>query len=329
MNIKLAFCNTTHVAAACCLAAAAGASFAQQDYPNKPIRLIVGVAPGGATEILARTVGNKVSENVKQQVIVDSRPGANHILGGEITAKSAPDGYTLQLIPEGFIINPSIYTKLPFDVLRDFTAVAVIALVPNGLVVHPSMPARTVKQFIALARARPGQLTYGTSGVGAPSHMAAELFQLQTKVKFLHVPYKGSSLSVIDLMGGHIDLSFPTVAASVAHVRSGKLVAIGVTTAQRAAALPDVPTIQESGVPGYEVAGWYGIIGPAAMPKPLVARINQEVNAVLQVPEFRASMAKQGFDARTATPEEFAASIASDMQKWAKVVAAAGIKIDR
>jgi tripartite-type tricarboxylate transporter receptor subunit TctC len=327
MANKHAQCNAA--IAVVCGCAIAGTALAQQDYPVKPIRLIVGVASGGATDILARSVGARLSENLRQQVIVDSRPGANHILGGEITAKAAPDGYTMQLVPEGFIINPSIYAKLPFDVLRDFTAIAMVALVPNVLVVHPSMPVRTVKQFIALARARPAQMTYGTSGVGAPSHMAAELFQLQTGVKFVHVPYKGSSLAVVDLMGGHIDMSFPTVAAAVTAVRAGKLVAIGVTTTQRASALPEVPTIQEAGVPGYEVSGWYGIIGPAAMPKALVARINQEVNAVLQVPDYKASLAKQGMDARPLSVDEFAAIIPADMKKWAKVVTAAGIKIDR
>lgn len=213
--------------------------------------------------------------------------------------------------------------------LRDFSPIAVVAIVPNVLVIHPSLPARTVKQFIALARGRPGEMTYGTSGVGAPSHMAAEMFRLQTDIKYVHVPYKGSALAIIDVMGGHIHLSFPTVAAAVSHIRAGKLIALGVTTTQRAAALPDVPSIHEAGVDGYEVAGWYGVIGPAGIPKPLVARINQEINAVLEVPEFRAALSKQGFDARTATPDEFANAMASDLKKWAKVVAAAGIKIER
>ncbi len=329
MRSGFEYCRKACVAAAFCLAGAAGQSSAQQDYPGRPIRLIVGVAPGGATEILARVVGTKLGENLRQQVIVDSRPGANHILGGELTAKAPPDGYTMQMIPEGFIINPSIYSRLPFDVLRDFTPLAMVALVPNVLIVHPSLPARTVKQFIALARARPGEMSYGTSGVGAPSHMAAELFRLQTGIQYVHVPYKGSALAVIDVLGGHIHLSFPTVAASVSHIRAGKLIALGVTTAQRAAALPDVPSIHEAGVEGYEVAGWYGVIGPAGIPRPLVARINQEINAVLDVPEFRAALSKQGFDARPGTADEFAGAMAFDLKKWAKVVAAAGIKIER
>ena len=299
---------------------------AQQDYPTKPIRLVVGVAPGGATDILARALGAKLSESLHQQVIVENRPGANHIIGGQFTQKSAPDGYTMQVIPEGFVINASMYAKLPFDPVRDFTAVAILALVPNVLVVHPSLPARSVKQFIALARARPGQMNYGTSGVGSPSHMSAELLKSLARIEYTHVPYKGQSLAVSDLIGGQIHFAFPSIPASVAHIRSGRLVALGVTTTQRASALPDVPTIQEAGVPGYEVAGWYGVIGPAGMPQALVARINREINAILKVPETRDQLSGQGADPRTGTPEEFGAAMARDMKKWQKVVAAAGIK---
>ncbi len=317
------------VVSALCLTLAAGTTSAQQDYPSRPLRFLVGAAPGGATEILARAVGTRLGENLRQQVVIDSRPGANHIIAGELTAKAPPDGYTIQMIPEGFVINASIYAKLPFDPIRDFTAIAIVALVPNILVLHPSMPARTVKDFITLARARPGQMSYGTSGVGAPSHMSAELFRILTKIEYIHVPYKGSGLAMIELIGGHLHLSFPSVPASVAYIRSGKLIALGVTTAQRASALPDVPTIQESGVPGYEVSGWYGVIGPAGMPKPIVDRLNREINSILQIPETRDLLAKQGADPRTATPEEFAASMSSDLQKWARVVATAGIKAQR
>src|SRR5688572_21075299 len=229
-------------------ALAAGAASAQQDYPARPIRIVVGVAPAGATDILARAIGAKMAENLRQQVLVDNRPGANHILGAQLTMKSPPDGYTIQVIPEGFVINPSIYAKLPFDVLRDFTPIAFLALVPNVLVIHPSLPPRSIKQFIALARARPGQMNYGTSGVGAPSHMSAELFRVLTGVQYTHVPYKGQALAVSALLGGQLEFAFPTIMASVGYVRAGKLVALGVTTAQRATALPDVPTIQEAGV---------------------------------------------------------------------------------
>ena len=286
----------------------------------------MGVAPGGATDILARLIGTKLGESLRQQVIVESRPGANHTIGGQFTAKAPPDGYTMQVIPEGWVINASMYAKLPFDPVRDFTPIAVLALVPNVLVVHPSLPARTVKQFIALARARPGQMNYGTSSVGSPSHMSAELLKVLTRIDYTHVPYKGQSLVMTDLVGGQLHFAFPSIPASIAFLRAGRLVALGVTTAQRATALPDVPTIQEGGVPGYEVAGWYGVIGPAGMPQALVARLNREINAILTVPEMRNQLSMQGADPRTMTPEEFGAAMANDLKKWQKVVAAAGIK---
>ena len=305
---------------------AAGAARAQADFPVKPVRFLVGVAPGGATEILARAIGTKLAEKYGQQVLIDPRPGANHIIAGEITAQAAPDGHTIQMIPEGWVINASIYPKLPFDPVSGFSPIAIVALVPNVMVVHPSLPARTVPEFIALAKKRPGDLSYGTSGVGSPSHMSAELFRIMSGIEYTHVPYKGQSLAMVDLIGGHLHHAFPSIPASIAYIKAGRLVALGVTTAQRASALPDVPTIQEAGVPGYEVSGWYGVIGPAALPKPLVARINREINTVLQVPETRELLSKQGAEPRTGTPEEFATAMADDLQKWSKVVAAAGIK---
>jgi tripartite-type tricarboxylate transporter receptor subunit TctC len=308
------------------LSIGSGLASAQHDYPTKPIRIVVGVAPGGATDILARTIGAKLSENLRQPVIVDNRPGANHIIGGQLTAKSPPDGYTMQVIPEGWVINASMYSKLPFDPLRDFSAIAVVALVPNVLTIHPSLPARSVKEFISLARARPGQMNYGTSSVGSPSHMSAELLKVLTRIDYTHVPYKGQSLVMTDLVGGQLHFAFPSIPASVAFIRSGRLVALGVTTAERATALPKVPTIQEAGVPGYEVAGWYGVIGPAGIPQTVVTRLNREINSILTVPEMREQLSMQGADPRTQTPEEFAAAMARDLKKWQKVVATAGIK---
>jgi tripartite-type tricarboxylate transporter receptor subunit TctC len=324
MNAKLVYaaCTCTGLSAISVAPFAA----AQQDFPAKPIRIVVGVAAGGATDILARVLATRLGENVRQQVIVDNRPGANHIIGGQLTQKSAPDGYTVQVIPEGWVINASMYSKLPFDPVRDFTPLASIGLVPNALVVHPSLPVRSVKQFIALARSRPGQMNYGTSGVGAPSHMSAEMLKTLAKVEYTHVPYKGQALAVSALLGGQLEFAFPTIMASVGYVRSGKLVALGVTTAQRATALPQVPTIQEAGVPGYEVAGWYGVIGPSGMPPAVVARLNREINTILNTPETRDQLLSQGAEPRTGTPEAFAAAMANDVAKWQKVVAAAGIK---
>jgi tripartite-type tricarboxylate transporter receptor subunit TctC len=316
----------TRSVAALALAGAAGLAPAQQDWPAKPVRFIVGVAPGGATDILARVIGQKLTENLRQQVIVENRPGANHIIGGELTAKAPRDGHTLQMIPEGFVINASVYAKLPFDPLKDFTPVAIVALVPNVLVIHPSINARSVRSFIAFARARPGQLSTGSSGVGSPSHMSGELFKVMAGIDWTHVPYRGQAIAMTALLGGELQLGFPSIPASVAHIKSRRLVALGVTTAQRATALPDVPTISEAGLPGYEVSGWYGVIGPAGIPKPVVARINQEINNVLRVPEMQDHLSKEGAEPRTGTPEEYAAAMASDLQKWAKVVKAAGLK---
>lgn len=329
MKIKVPVLNVSGVLAACAAAVTslAGPALAQQDFPTRPIRMIVGVAPGGATDILARAVGARLSDTFKQQVIVENRPGANHIIGGELTAKSPRDGYTLQMVPEGFVINASVYDKLPFDPLKDFSPIAIVANVPNTLVVHPSLPARTVKQFAAIARARPGQLSYGSSSVGSPSHMSGELFKVMAKVDYVHVPYKGQSLALVDLMGGHIQFLFPSIPAAVAHIRSGKLIPLGVTTKQRAGALPDVPTIHEAGITGYEVSGWYGVIGPAGIPQPVVARLNKAINDYLQAPDSRKHLSNEGADPRTGTPEEFGVAMATDLQKWAKVVAAAGIKI--
>jgi len=300
---------------------------AQQGYPSKPIRMIVGVAPGGATDILARAVGTYLADTFKSQVVVENRPGANHIIGGELTAKSPRDGYTLQMIPEGFVINASVYAKLPFDPLRDFSPVALVANVPNVMVVHPSLPARSVKSFIELARKRPGELSYGSSSVGSPSHMSGELLKAMAKVDYVHVPYKGQSLALVDLMGGHIQFLFPSIPSSVAHIRSQRIVPLGVTTRSRAGALPEVPTIAESGMPGYEVSGWYGIVGPAGLPPAIVTRLNQAINTMLQTPKIRKQLMDQGADPRTGTPEEFGAAMAADLEKWAKVVATAGIKI--
>ncbi len=309
------------------LSLAASSVHAQQDYPNKPIRMIVGVAPGGATDILARASGARLGEVFRQQIVVENRPGANHIIGGELTAKSARDGYTIQMIPEGFVINASVYAKLPFDPVKDFSPIALVANVPNVLVVHPSLPVRNVKSFIAIARSRPGELNYGSSSVGSPSHMSGELFKVMANVDYVHVPYKGQSLAVADLIGGQIQFLFPSIPASVGHIRSKRLVPIGVTTAQRASALPDVPTIAEGGMPGYEVSGWYGIVGPAGLPPAIVGRLNKEINAWLQDPDARRQLSNQGAEPRAASPEEFGQAMAIDLKKWAKVVTAAGIKI--
>jgi len=308
------------------LSCATSGVLAQKDYPARPIRFLVGVVPGGATDILARAIGQKLGENWRQQVVIDNRPGANQIIAAELTSKAAPDGYTLQMIPAGFAINPAMHRKLPYDPIRDFTAITAVADVPNLFVVHPSVPARSVNEFVAYARARPGQLSYGSSGVGSPSHLCGELLAIVARVDLTHVPYKGQGQAVIDLLGGHLKLAFPSIPSSIQHIRSGKLIALGIASGKRSSSLPDVPTIHEAGLKGYEVAGWYGVIGPPRMPKPLLAKLNGEINRILAAPEMRQALSQQGADLLGSTPEEFAATIAADIAKWKKVVAAAGIK---
>src|SRR5262245_54781421 len=265
------------------LAMTVAAGPALADYPERPIRFLVGVVPGGATDILARVFAPKLSERLGQQVVVDNRPGANQTIAAEMTARAAPDGHTIIIVPSGFAINPSIY-KLRFDPLKDIGAIGLVAMVPNVLVVHPSVPARSVKDFIALARTKPAEFNFGSSGVGSPSHLAGELFQMHTQVKLTHVPYKGQGQAMIDLLGGHLKLAFPSIPASIQHIKSGKMIALGVTPKQRSMALPDVPTLDQAGIPGFEVSGWYGVLGPARMPKPIVTRLNNEIRTLLQDP---------------------------------------------
>ena len=310
-----------------CILGAAPAASAQADYPVRPIRFLVGVVPGGAADTLARAIAQRYSTAFRQQVIVDNRAGANQTIAADLTAKAAPDGYTIVIIASAHTINPALY-KLPFDSQKDFSAIGMIAMVPNVLVLHPSIPARSVRDFIALARTKPGVLTFGSSGVGSASHLSAELFQMMTQVQFVHIPFKGQGLAMIDLLGGHLQLAFPSVPASIQHVKSGRMIALAVTTKQRSSALPDVATMEEAGVAGYEVSGWYGVLGPAKLPKAIVAKLNGELNRMLQDAATREILAREGADPVPGTPEEFARTIAADIAKWAKVVKAAGMKVE-
>jgi tripartite-type tricarboxylate transporter receptor subunit TctC len=303
------------------------AALAQADYPNRPIRFLVGVVPGGAADNLARAVGQRYASAFHQQVIIDNRAGANQTIAADITAKSASDGYTIAIIASAHAISPALY-KLPYDSFRDFSAIGMIAMVPNILVVHPSIPARSVKELIALARARPAELNFGSSGIGSASHLSAELFQTMAQVKFVHVPFKGQGLAMIDLLGGHMQLGFPSVPAAIQHIKSGKMIALAVTTRQRSSALPEVPAMHDAGLPGYEVSGWYGLVGPAKMPRAIVARLNGELNRMLQDPAAREILAREGADPLPGTPDEFAHTLAGDIVKWARVVKDAGIKVE-
>ncbi|HXD51857.1 MAG TPA: tripartite tricarboxylate transporter substrate binding protein [Burkholderiales bacterium] len=303
-------------------------AFAQSAYPAKPVRIISIFAPGGGNDVICRLVAQQLTERLKQQVIVENRVGANGIVGSEAAARSAPDGYTFTLIPSGHTVNASMYKKLPFDSIRDFTPITLVGSGPLVLAVHPSLPAKNVKELIALAKARPGQLTYVSSGVGASGHLAGALFDSMTGTQMVHVPYKGMSLAVSDLMGGQVSMTFGTSLSVIPHVRTGRLRALATTGAQRSPALPDLPTIAESGLPGYEASLWYGFVGPARMPPEIVQRLNTEIAAILAQPDTREKLASQGVDARSTTPDEFARILTADVARWAKVVQKLGLQAE-
>ena len=318
----------TRTAAVLACAALATPAFAQPAYPSKPVRIISIFAPGGGNDVICRLVAQQLTERLKQQVIVENRVGANGIVGTEAVARAAPDGYTFTLIPSGHTVNASMYKKLPFDSLKDFTPITLAGSGPLVLAVHPSLPLKNVRDLIALAKSRPGQLTYVSSGIGASGHLAGALFDTMTGTKMEHIPYKGMSLAVSDLMGGQVSMTFGTSLSVIPHVRTGRLRALAVTGAQRSPALPGLPTIAESGVLGYEAGLWYGFVGPARMPPEIVQRLNAEIVAILAQPDTREKLASQGLDARSSTPEEFARIIASDIVRWAAVVQKLGLQAE-
>ncbi len=297
-----------------------------QGYPTRPVRIIAPSAAGGAADTVARVVAPLLAERIGQPVVVDTRPGAGTIVGTEAAAKAAPDGHTLLIGLPALAINPSIYKTMPYDGLRDFAAITQAVSQPNLFVVHPSLPAKSVKELIALARARPGELVYASSGVGASSHLTIELFLLMTRTRMLHVPYKGPAPGVIDLIAGRVTLAAPSTIATLPHVRSGRLRALAVTTARRVAGLPDIPTVAEAGVPGYESVSWFGFAAPAGTPKDVIERLNKEIVAILRTPEVTERFAREGTEVVANSPEEFERYIAAEAVKWAKVVKNAGIK---
>ena len=300
---------------------------AQQGYPSRPIRIISIFAAGGGNDVICRIVGQKLTESMKQQVIVENRIGANGIVGTDVAIHSAPDGYTITLIPSGHTVNASVYRKLPYDSIKDITPISLAGIGPLIVVVHPSVPARNVTELIALAKARPGQLTYGSSGVGASGHLAGALFESMTKTTMVLIPYKGMSLVVSDLIGGQLSMSFGTSLSVTPHIRSGRLRALATTGAQRSPAFPELPTVADT-LPGYEASLWYGFIGPARMPPEIVQRLNAEIVAALGFTDVREKLASQGVDAKPSTPDEFARLIASDTTRWAAVVRRLNISAD-
>jgi tripartite-type tricarboxylate transporter receptor subunit TctC len=313
------------ILAAC--VSAASSSFAQ-NYPNKPVRLIVPFSAGGPADVLARIVGEKLQRSLGQTVVVINKDGAGTLLGVDMAAKASADGYTLLLGNVAMVINSSTGKRLPYDLLRDLAPVSLVFTQPLILVLNPAVPLTTLKDFIAFAKANPGKLKYGSSGVGTSIHLTSELFRAAVGVEFTHVPYKGAAPALTDLLGGQIDFMFPGITPVVAHVKSGRLRALGLTSRQRSPALPDVPTMLELGVANYESTGWYGMLVPAGTPKAIVQRLNQEVVAALKLPDLREKLVSQGGDPVSSTPEQFAAFIASELAKWSGVIRTSGIQVD-
>lgn len=311
------------------LLAAGCATALAQPYPSKAIRMIAPFPPGGTTDILARVAGQKITEALGQQVIIDNRPGAGGNIGTELVAKSAPDGYTLLTAPGSTLtINPSLFAKLSYDVLKDFAPVTIIAAVPNLLVVHPSLPVKSVKELVALAKARPGQLNYASTGAGQSTHLSMELFKTMAGIDVVHIPYKGSSPALADLLGGQVSLMFDNMPSSLPHVKAGKLRALAVSTLKRSPALPQLPTVAESGLPGFEVSVWFGVLAPAGTPRDIVNKLNGAIAKSLQTPDVHERLASQGAEAIGNTPEQFTAQMQRDLVKWAKVVKDSGAKLE-
>jgi len=310
-------------------AAAVAAPSEAQTYPAKAIRIVVPYPAGGTSDILARSVGQKLSEAWGQPVVVDNKPGANGNVGADIVAKAAPDGYTLLLADIGSLaISPSVYPTLPFDPAKDFAPVTMVAYSPHILVVHPAVPVGSVKELIAMAKAKPGKLNFAISGVGGAPHLAGVDFALRTGIDWVYIPYKGGAQAIADVAGGQADVTLNGMLATYPLVKGDKLKLLAVSSAKRMSAIPDVPTIAESGVPGFESGSWQGVIAPAGTPADVVAKLNGEIARILGTPEMRESLGKQGAEVRTTTPEEFGSFIRTEKSRWAKVVKDANVKID-
>ena len=323
---RAASCAVRGAVAGALLAAAQPACAQQAAYPAKTIRLIASQAPGGGIDSVARIVSSKLSEAVGQTVIVDNRPGANGTLAGELTAKSPPDGYTVMLGAVGNLgVNTFFYKQIGYDPLQDLAPVTLAISGGNVLVVHPSVPAKSVKELIALARARPGALALGTSGTGGAGHLAGALFQSMSKINLLHIPYKGGAPAMVDLLAGQVQLAFASSATAVPNINSGRLRALAVSTARRSRIFPDLPSIAEAGVPGYEAHSWYGFVVAAKTPQTIVTRLNNEFVQILNRPDTGEALLKLGLEAWTSTPEAFGAYIKSEYDKWGRIIREAGI----
>jgi tripartite-type tricarboxylate transporter receptor subunit TctC len=309
--------------------AAAPHAAAADAYPSKPIRLVVPFPAGGSLDVVARAIGQKLADAWGQPVVVDNRPGAGGNIGADLVAKSAPDGYT---ILEGALsthaVNVSLYSKMPYDPVRDFAPITLVAVTPNVLVLNPLVPANSVKELIAYAKAHPGKLSFGSGSNGSAGHLAGELFKMEAGVDMVHVPYKGAAPAMQDLLAGQTQLMFDNLANSMQYVRAGKLKALAVTTGHRSALVPDLPTLAEEGLPGFDISTWWGFMAPAGTPKEIVAKWNAEVTRILSTPEMKAFFAQQGAEPAPTTPEAFAAMIQREIVKYAKIVKASGAKVD-
>jgi tripartite-type tricarboxylate transporter receptor subunit TctC len=311
---------------------AVGAGFAcvvqaQAPYPAKPVRFIIAFTPGGPSDILTRLVGGKLTESLGQPFIYDNRPGAGGNIAGEITGKSPPDGYTLLMGNNSILAtNAALYKNMGFDPVKDLAPVALLASQPNILVVHPSLPVKTVKELIALAKAKPGQLNYASSGSGAAAHLAAELFQSMTGTKMVHIPYKGAGPALIDTLAGQCQVMFATALSVASYIRAEKVRALAVSTAKRSQSFANLPTIAEAGVPGFDAATWHGVVAPAGTPPAIITRLNSEINKLLQAPDMRERLMSQGAEIIGGTPQSFAAYIQSEIPKWTKVIRDSGAR---
>lgn len=322
-------CNALVLTAALAVAGVTAVTDAGAQWsPNKPVRLIVPFPPGGAVDVIGRIVASRLPERLGQPVVVDNRGGANAIIGTDLAAKAPPDGHTIVIEPAGFPITPSVMRKLPYDTLNDFAAIGLIGNGAYVLVVNPAVAAKTVAEFIALAKARPGQINYAYTGYGNATHLSGELFKVLTGIDMVGIVYKGGGPALTDVIGGQVPAFFSGVASGAAQIKAGKLRALGVTTTRRTAALPDVPTIAEAGVPGYEVDGWYGLLAPRATPVAVIRRFNSELAAVVAIDEIRERLLAAGVDARVSTPADFQDRIAKDVVRWAEVVKKARIAVE-
>jgi tripartite-type tricarboxylate transporter receptor subunit TctC len=304
----------------------ASGALAQSAYPTRPVRIVVVTAAGGGGDMIARSVAQGLTERLGRQVIVENRTGAGGIIGYETVAKSAPDGYTILFCAPTLAINPATHKKVPYDATRDFVAITQVAFSPNILLSHPSLPVKSVKELIAFAKTKPGELLYASAGYGTGPHLAMELFSMMADIRLLHVPYKGATPGMIDLIAGNVALMAPAMVTGLPHVKAGKLRALGITSKTRLSGAADLPTVSESGLPGYETVVWYGLLAPTGTPPAIVARLHTETAAVLQAPALKERFATDGAEVVGNTPEQFAAFINSELTKWAKVAKAAAIK---